>query len=166
MLKLICATKCSKIHMHPQIHSQDVYTSLLPLLSCMVRHCRTWTVALPRLKWPLGAGGIYTLPLPPQWLSASSSSLQLIPNRKEPLSLSLHFDLEPSSKSIEFPINPWEKRVQNSIREQLHWFLNSKEHLVHVLASGCVCYSWSLTPSRLERRPWSLPTCVAAPGGL
>ena len=23
MLKLICATKCSNIHMHPQIHSQD-----------------------------------------------------------------------------------------------------------------------------------------------
>jgi hypothetical protein len=35
--------------------------------------------------------------------------------------------------------------------------------LVHVLADGCVCYSWSLAPSRPERRPWSLPTCVAAP---
>ena len=23
MLKLICATKCSNIHMHPQIYSQD-----------------------------------------------------------------------------------------------------------------------------------------------
>jgi hypothetical protein len=66
--------------------------------------------------------------------------------------------LEPPSNSIDFLINPWEKRCQNSIREQLHWFPISEEHLVHVLASGCVCYSWSFAPSRLEHRPVRLPS--------
>ena len=166
MLKLICATKCSNIHMHPQIHTKTVYTSLLPLLSYVVRHCCTWREALQRLKWPLGVGGIYTLPFLP------NCTLPLLPHfntsKIEPeLSLSPFIvDLKPPSKSIDFPINPWGKRIQNSIREQLHWFPNSKEHLVNVLASGCVCYSWSLAPGRLERHPWSLPTCVAAPEGL
>ena len=140
-------------------------TSLLPLLSCVVRHCRTWTKTLPWLKWPLGAGD-YLYPSPFSLMALCLFFLtQAHLNRKEPLSPSI-VDLEPSSKSIDFPINPWEKRVQNLIREQLHWFLNSKEHLVHVLASGCVCYSWSLAPSQLEHRPWSLPTCVGAPRGL
>ena len=67
-------------------------------------------------------------------------------------------DLKPPSISIDFSINPWGKRVHNLIREQLHWFLNSKEHLVHFLAGGCVCYSWSLAASRLERRLASLPS--------
>ena len=82
------------------------------------------------------------------------------------LSLSSIGALKVSSFPFYFPINPWEKKVPNSIREQIHCFPISKEHLVHVLAGGCVGYSWSLAPSRLERRPWTLPTCVAAPGGL
>ena len=34
MLKLICATKCSNNHMHPQIHSQDSlhFTIILTVL--------------------------------------------------------------------------------------------------------------------------------------
>jgi hypothetical protein len=55
--------------------------------------------------------------------------------------------LELSSFPLWFPINPWEKKIPNLIREQIHWFPNSKEHLVHVLAGGCICYSWSLAPS-------------------
>ena len=43
MLKLICATKCSIVHMHPQIHSQD---SLYFTLTLVVLH----SVALPHLK--------------------------------------------------------------------------------------------------------------------
>ena len=63
MLKLICATKCSNIHMHPQIHNQDsLHFTLTPAVlrgaallllkrgTAAVRHCRTWAVALPRLK--------------------------------------------------------------------------------------------------------------------
>ena len=137
-----------------------VYTSLLPLLSCVVQHCRDLSD-----RW--GLGGIYTLTLNFQQYSDSFSSLQHAQNRAGALSLSLSIvDLKPSSKSIDFPINPWGKRVQNLIREQLHWFPNCKEHLVHVLAGGCVCYSWSLAPSQLEHHLWSLPTCVAALGGL
>jgi len=43
MLKLICATKCSNNHMHPQIHSQD---SLYFTITLAVLH----GVALPHLK--------------------------------------------------------------------------------------------------------------------
>ena len=43
MLKLICATKCSNIHMHPRIHSQD---SLHFTLTLVVLH----GAALPHLK--------------------------------------------------------------------------------------------------------------------
>ena len=43
MLKLICATKCSNIHMHPQIHSQDSLHFTLTL--AVLRG-----VALPHLK--------------------------------------------------------------------------------------------------------------------
>jgi hypothetical protein len=75
-----------------------------------------------------------------------------------PFSLSSIGDLELSSFSIDFSINPWEKKVPKVIREQIHWFPKPKEHLVHVLADGCVCYSWSFAPSRLERCPVSLPT--------
>ena len=115
MLKLIYATKCSNNLMHPQIHSQDslqLAITLVVLRSVALSHLKRGTAALEPWhchdlsdRW--GLGGIYTLPLPPRWLSASSSSLQLIQNRKEPLSLSPSIvDLEPSSKSIDFPINP------------------------------------------------------------
>ena len=112
-------------------------------------------------------GGIYTSSLPSQRSSCMPSSFR--PAGPDLCSLSLSSPLVTLSSQaflFDFPINPWEKKVPNSIREQIHWFPNSKEHLVHVLASGCVCYSWSLAPSRLKRGPWSLPTCVAALGGL
>ena len=163
MLKLICATRCSNIYMHPQIHSQDrlYFTLTLAVLRSVAlphlkrgtatlkpRHCRDlsdrwgWGVFIPILFLPNGS----LLPLlilarPKEKMSSLSPSIS---------------DLEPSSKSIDFSINPWEKRIQNSIREQLHWFSISKEHLVHVLAGGCVCYSWSWASSWLERRPMSL----------
>ena len=60
MLKLICATKCSNIHMHPQIHSQDSlhFTLTLTVLR---------GAALPHLKRgsldPLVAGSSSPDPL-------------------------------------------------------------------------------------------------------
>ena len=174
MVKLICATKCSNIYMHHQINSQESlhFTLTLAVLrgaalphlkrdTTAVRHSRTWATALTWLKWPLGAGG-YLYPSPSSPTALCLFFLTLARSKQKGASLSPSIvDLEPSSKSTDFPINLWEKRVQNSTREQLHWFLNFKEHLVHVLTDGCVCYSWILAPSRLERRPWSLPTCVA-----
>ena len=55
MLKLICATKCSNNHMHPQIHSQDslYFTITLAILR---------GAALPHLKRgspdPLGESSV------------------------------------------------------------------------------------------------------------
>ena len=61
MLKLICATKCSNIHMHPQIRSLDslYFTLTLAVLrgaaqphlkrgTAVVRHCHS--AALPHLS--------------------------------------------------------------------------------------------------------------------
>ena len=154
MLKLTCATKCSILHIHPQLLSQDSqhFTLTLAILpgvavphlergTTIVQHYHTWAATLSWLKWPLGLRGY----LYPSSSSPTSLSLLLLilarPNRKEALSLPPLLTSSPPSKSIDFPINPWGKRVLNSIREQLHWFPNSKENLVHVLASGCVCYS-------------------------
>ena len=137
--------------------AKTVYTSLLPLLSCVVQHCHTWREALPHLsrstaatKVTVGADGVFIpiifLPNISLLAPAHSSSSKI----EKELSLSPSIiGLKPPSKSIDFPINPWGKRVQNSIREQLHWFSNFKKHLVHVLADGSVCYSWSLAPSQL-----------------
>ena len=152
-------------------------TSLLPLLSCLVRQCHIWREALP-------LSGIATLEpwhcrdLNDRWGKGVFisfpffSNVSLLPlnhsvqsKAEKCSSLSSIGDLELPSFSIDFPINAWEKKIPNSIREQIHWFPTSKEHLVHVLVGGCICYSWSLAPSRLECRPWSLPTCVVAPGG-
>ena len=154
-------------HTHASSDSQPRQSTLHSYPCCLAwcgtaalkpRHCHDLSD-----RW--GWGGIYTHPLPPQRLSSSCRFSHAQTEKELSLSPSI-VDLNPPSKSIDFPINPWWKRVQNSIREQVHWFPNSKEHLIHVLAGGCVCYSWSLAPSRLERRPWSLPTYVAALGGL
>jgi len=49
MLKLICATKCSNNHMHPQIHSQDSlhFTITLAVLrGVALPHSKRGTAAL------------------------------------------------------------------------------------------------------------------------
>ena len=97
MLKLICATKCSNIHMHRLIHSQDsLYFTLTLAILCgaALPHLKRGTAALePRhchdLSDRWGLGGIYTLPLSFQRYSASSSSLPHAQNRAGALSLSL-----------------------------------------------------------------------------
>ena len=75
ILKLICATKCSNIHMHPQIHSQESLhftLTLVVLRGAALPQCDTAAVE-PRHchdssdRW--GMRGIYTLPLPSQWYS-------------------------------------------------------------------------------------------------
>ena len=93
-----------------------VYTSLLPLLSCVVWHCRTWREALSQCgtaalkpwhchdlsdRW--GWGGIYTHPLPPQWISSSFCSFQLIQNKKGALSLPPLVTLSPQANLLISP---------------------------------------------------------------
>jgi hypothetical protein len=102
-------------------------------------------------------GGIYTFPLALTSLLLPQRFIRLRTDQCSSLSPPLAH-LELPSNSIDFTINPWEKMCQNLIREQFYWFPKFKEHLVHVLAGGCVCYSWSFAPSRRERRPMSLPS--------
>ena len=83
MLKLICATKFPNNHMHPQIHNQDSlhFTfTLVVLRGAALPHLKRGTTALEAqhchdLSGRWGLRGIYTLPLPSQRYSASSSSL-------------------------------------------------------------------------------------------
>ena len=111
MLKLICATKCSNIHMHPQIHSQDSLhftLTLIVLRGVALPHLKRGTAALePRhcrdLSDHWGLGGIYTLPFPPQWLFFSFSSLQLAQNRKGALSLPPLLTLSPQANLLISP---------------------------------------------------------------
>ena len=76
-------------------------TSLLPLMSSLVRQCHTWREALPQsgtvalepchyhdLSDHWGLGGIYTIPLPPQRLSLLPQPFISCRNRKLLLSLS------------------------------------------------------------------------------
>jgi hypothetical protein len=108
------------------------------------------------LKWPLETEGYLYLFLSSTTALSSSPTVQTDEKQQVLISLSLYWHtLSSQATPLISTINPWEKRCQNSIREQLHWFPILKEHLVHVLADGCVCYSWSLAPSRLERRPVS-----------
>ena len=171
MLKLTCATKCSNIHMHPQIHSLNFTLTLAVLPGAAVSYLERGTATLePRYcrnlrdRW----GWVVLIPFPflPN-VSLLSLTHSARPRTEECPSLSPPLvTLSSQAFSLDSPMNPWEKKVPNSIREQILWFPNSKEHLVHVLAGGCVYYSWSFAPSRLEHHPWSLPTCVTAPGGL
>ena len=49
MLKLICATKCSNIRMHPQIHSQDSLhftLTLVVLRGAALPHLKRGTTAV------------------------------------------------------------------------------------------------------------------------
>ena len=111
MLKLICATKCSNIHMHPHIHSQDSINftlTLAVLTGAALPHLKRGTVALEPWhcrdssdRWELG--GIYTFPLSPQWYSASSSSLQHAQNRKGALSLPPLVTLSPQANPLISP---------------------------------------------------------------
>ena len=47
MLKVTCATKCSNIHMHPQIHNQDSQNFTLAILTgAALPHLKRGTAAL------------------------------------------------------------------------------------------------------------------------
>ena len=59
MLKLTCATKCSNIYMHPQIHSQDSLHFTLTLRSVALPHLKRDTAAVRHYRdlsdrWGLG----------------------------------------------------------------------------------------------------------------
>ena len=70
MLKLICATKCSNIHMYTYIHSQDSLHfnfTLAVLRGATLPHLKRGTAALEPwhchdLSDSSGLGGIYTFP--------------------------------------------------------------------------------------------------------
>ena len=129
MLKLIYATKCSMYHMHPQFYNQDseYFTLTLTVLP---------GVAVPHLEreallqggttalepWHCrdlsdrgGLGGIYTLPLPPQWLSASSFSLQHVQNRAGALSLPSLLTSSPQANPLISPSILKEKGSQTRL---------------------------------------------------
>jgi hypothetical protein len=117
-----------------------------------------WWVRQCALKWPLQTEGIYTfhvLPIVHFFFSNGSLDTRLT----RAFSLFLHWHtLSSQATSLISPSILERKGGKTQLeREQLHWFLISKEHLVYVLAASCVCYSWSFAPSRLERHPVSLP---------
>ena len=116
IFKLTWATKCSNIHMHPHIYSQDSlnFTLTLAILTSAalphlkrgtttVRHCHTWAVALPSLKWPLGARGY------------------LYPFLSSPMALCLFFltSARPkqSRSSLSLSLHCWPQAPK-----QIHWF--------------------------------------------
>ena len=112
MVKLTCATRCSNIHMHPQIHSQDSLNFTLTLVvwtGAALPHLKRGTTALEPRHWRdlsdrWGLGVFIPFPFLP------NSSLPLLPHFSTPkieqeLSLSPSIvDLKPPSKSIDFPI--------------------------------------------------------------
>jgi hypothetical protein len=125
------------------------------LLGAAVPHLERGTATL---KWPLeGREYLYFLCPPPTALllphSFSSTEQSWCSS-----SLSSIVASQALKHSSDSTIKSWDKRQQNSSRELIHWFPKSKEHFVHVLADGCVRYSWSLAPSRLERCSVSLPS--------
>ena len=146
MLKLTCATKCSILHIHPQLLREDNqhFTLSLGILpgaavphqergTTIVCNYRTWATALPWLKWPLGLGVLIPFPfLPNISLLSPTHSAHLRTEECPSLSPPL-VTLSSQAFSLDFPINPWEKKVPNSIREQILWFPNSKKHLIHAL---------------------------------
>ena len=63
MLKLICATKCSNNHMHPQIHSQDslYFTITIAVLrGAALPHLKRGTAALESRHQEVSAHADFT----------------------------------------------------------------------------------------------------------
>ena len=66
MLKVICATKCSNIYMHPQIHSQDnlhFTLTLAVLRGAALPHLKRGTTALESWHKEVSAHADF-----PRWL--------------------------------------------------------------------------------------------------
>jgi len=83
-LAKVCNQVLNLTLLYPHLLSQDNQLfNVSPLLSCLVRQCRTWRETLPRLNWPLGVGGIYTFPIPLQRLF-----FHLCPADRRPTALS------------------------------------------------------------------------------
>ena len=141
MLKSTCATKCSILHKRILI-AQPRQPAQLPSISCCLAWCGSaapearlcHSAAQPQIGRSTTAtyltvgsrGGIYTSSLPSQW---SSSSVDHSVRPEQLLAHSLSSPLVTLSSQAflcDFSINPWEKRLQNSIREQIHWFPKPK----------------------------------------
>ena len=128
MLKPTCATKCSILHTSILKSSAMIACSTLFYLCCQawcgtaaleVWLCRR--AKLPWLIWPLGPREVFIhLPFPHNslvprqvfqidtfWLSSCSLYPPLVSKSSQAF-------------PCDFLINPWEKKVPNSIREQIH----------------------------------------------
>ena len=136
----VCNQVLNLIHIHPHLLSQDnhlftVFTFVIwPGVAVLhlkrgtaaERHYCSWATVLPRHNWPLGWGVFIPLTLPSNG-SSSTSTLQTDAQLLIYCSLSSPLvTLSSQAFLCDFSINPWEKRLQNSIREQIHWFPNSK----------------------------------------
>jgi len=143
-------------------------TTPSPMLSCWVWQCCTWREAVPHRgttalravvphlsnRWE--AGGYLYFSLSSITSLSSSPTVQTNENQQVLISSLLHWC--PSSSQA-FPLTSpsilERKRCQKWLESSSTDF-QSLEHLVHVLAGGCACYSWSLAPSQLEHHPVSL----------
>ena len=122
--------------------------TLAVLLGAAVPHLERGTVALrvalPHLSNRWEAGGYLYFSLSSITSLSSFPTVQTDENQQVLIfSLSLLHWCPSSSQA--FPLTSpsilEKKKVSKVIREQLHRFPKPKEHLVHVLAGGCVCYS-------------------------
>ena len=112
MLKLICATKCSNIHMHPQIHSQDSlhFTLTLDVLrGAALPHLKGGTAALEPWhyrdlsdRWGLGVF-IPFLFLPNGYLLPPAYSSTPKTEKEPPLSLPPLVTLSPQANPLISP---------------------------------------------------------------
>ena len=141
-LAKVCNQVLNLIHIHPQLLSQDSHLFTIFTLAVLpgvatphlkrgattMRHYRSSAATLQQLNWPLGLGEY--LYLSHSSLSNGSSSSPSHLDRCH--QLFGHFLSSPlvtlSSQAFfcDFPINPWEKRLQNSIREQILCFPKPK----------------------------------------
>jgi hypothetical protein len=161
MYKLQCATMCSNTHQNilkPRLRQQTLQSHLL---SCLGRAALPLKqAALPRLKMTIGAEGVFYLFLIPSNDNLAhfhDSTTRAAP--LSPLQGSQAFLPWFSSKSL----RDWASNLRLRVAPT---DLQLLEHMVHIKAGGLHLLLLELAHSRLERRPWSLPTCVAAPGGF
>jgi hypothetical protein len=118
---LKCATKCSILYTYIlSCSAKTANSTSFYLLLSKARQCRDLFDC-----WDQGR---YSYP----FSSLTIVFFNLWPFRPTPTELFVHslssplVNLNSQAFFCDFPINPWEKRLQNSIREQIHWFSKSK----------------------------------------
>jgi len=124
-LAKVCNQVFNLIYIHPHMLSQDnqfIIVFTLAVLPCAaaphlkrgnaaVRHWCSWAAALPWLNWLLGVGGIYTFPIPLQWLFFDLWPFRPMPIALCSFSLFSIGDLELSSILLWFPRQSLREKV-------------------------------------------------------